>query len=154
MSAKMVAPLQGNTLATWCEELTHWKRPWCWEALGAGGEGDDRGWDGWMASLTQMDVSLDELWELVMDREAWRAVIHGVAKGRTRLSDWTELNWSFDEASIIYGFEGREKRVFQVPQTISCSSIPKNHVSIFPFDWTAKENGNLWKLELDKKQSW
>ena len=36
-----------------CEELTHWKRLWCWEGLGAGGEGDDRGWDGWMASLTQ-----------------------------------------------------------------------------------------------------
>ena len=42
-----------NTLATWCEEPTHWKRPWCWERLKAGGEGDDRGWDGWMASLTQ-----------------------------------------------------------------------------------------------------
>ena len=41
-----------STLATSCEELTHWKRPWCWERLGAGGEGDDRGWDGWMASLT------------------------------------------------------------------------------------------------------
>ena len=42
-----------NTLATSCEELTRWKRPWCWEGLGAGGEGDDRGWDGWMASPTQ-----------------------------------------------------------------------------------------------------
>ena len=42
-----------NTLATSCEGLTHWKRPWCWEGLGAGGEGDDRGWDGWMASLTR-----------------------------------------------------------------------------------------------------
>ena len=42
-----------NTLATWCEELTHWERPWCWERLRAGGEGDDRGWDGWMASPTQ-----------------------------------------------------------------------------------------------------
>ena len=41
-----------NTLATWCEELTHWKTPWCWERVKAGGEGDDRGWDGWMASLT------------------------------------------------------------------------------------------------------
>ena len=40
-----------NTLATWCEELTHWKRPWCWERLKAEGEGDDRGWGGWMASL-------------------------------------------------------------------------------------------------------
>ena len=41
------------TLATWSEELTHWKRPSCWERLKAGGEGDDRGWDGWMASLTE-----------------------------------------------------------------------------------------------------
>ena len=41
------------TLATWCEELIHWKRPWCWERLRAGGEGDDRGWDGWTASPTQ-----------------------------------------------------------------------------------------------------
>ena len=42
-----------NPLATWCEELTHLKRPWCWEELKAGGEGDDRGWDGWIASPTQ-----------------------------------------------------------------------------------------------------
>ena len=41
-----------NTLATWCEELTPLKRPWCWERLKMGGEGDDRGWDGWMASPT------------------------------------------------------------------------------------------------------
>ena len=39
-----------NTLATSCRELTYWKRPWGWEGLGAGGEGDNRGWDGWMAS--------------------------------------------------------------------------------------------------------
>ena len=41
-----------NTLVTWCEKLTHWKRPWCWERLNVGGEGDHRGWDGWMASPT------------------------------------------------------------------------------------------------------
>ena len=41
-----------NTLVTWWEELTHWKRPWCWERLKAG-EGDERGWDGWMASRTK-----------------------------------------------------------------------------------------------------
>ena len=39
--------------STWCKDLTHWKRPWCWERLKDGGEGDDRGWDGWMASLTR-----------------------------------------------------------------------------------------------------
>ena len=42
-----------STLATSCKELTHWKRPWSWEGLGAGGEGDDRGWDGWMALPTR-----------------------------------------------------------------------------------------------------
>ena len=41
-----------NTLATWCKELTHWKKPWCQQRLKVGGEGDNRGWDGWMASLT------------------------------------------------------------------------------------------------------
>ena len=45
--------VETNTLATWCEELTHLKRPWCWERLRAGGEGHGRGWDGWMASPTQ-----------------------------------------------------------------------------------------------------
>ena len=42
-----------TTLTTWCEELTHWKRPWCWERLRPGGEGGDRGWGVWMGSLTQ-----------------------------------------------------------------------------------------------------
>ena len=69
----------------------HWKRLWCWERLKAGGKGDDKGWDGWMASQTQC-VSVSKLRELVMDREAWRATVHGVTKSRTQLSDWTELN--------------------------------------------------------------
>ena len=50
---RMMLKLKSSTLATSCEELTHWKRLWCWEGLGAGGEEDDRGWDGWMASLTR-----------------------------------------------------------------------------------------------------
>ena len=52
--AKAETPLKKDfTLATWCEELTHWKRTWCWERLKARGEGDDRGWKCWMASLTR-----------------------------------------------------------------------------------------------------
>ena len=53
-------------LATWCEEPTHWKRLWSWEVLKAGGEGDDRGWDDWMASLTQWT------WIWASSRRWWR----------------------------------------------------------------------------------
>ena len=79
-----------STLGTLWEELTHWKRFWWWEGLGAGDEGDDRRWDGWMASLTRWRwvwVNSGSWWWT----EAWCAAIHGVTKSRTQLSDWTEL---------------------------------------------------------------
>ena len=80
-----------NTLATWCEELTPWKRPWCWERLKAGGEGNDRGWDDWMASPTQWT----RVW--VNSRSWWWTGRPGVLQsmGSQRVGhDWaTELNW-------------------------------------------------------------
>ena len=50
----LMLKLNSNTLATWCKGVIHLKRSWCWEGLGAGGEGDDRGWDGWMVSPTPL----------------------------------------------------------------------------------------------------
>ena len=80
-----------STLATSCEELTHWQRLWCWEGLGAGGEGDDRGWDGWMASLTQWT------WVWVNSGSWWWTGRPGVLRfmGSQRVAhDWaTEQNW-------------------------------------------------------------
>ena len=93
--------LKVNTLAIWCEELTHLKRPWCWERLKAGGEGDDRGWDGWMASLTQCT------WVWVNSRSWWWTGRPGVlwSMGSQRVGrDWgTELNiWNVYIYIYIY----------------------------------------------------
>ena len=81
-----------NTLATWCEELTHWKRPWCWESLKVGGEGDNRGWDCWMASQTQWT------WVWVNSGNWWWTrrpdMLQSIGSQRDR-HDWaTELNWT------------------------------------------------------------
>ena len=79
-----------NTLATWCEELTHLKRPWCWERLKARGEWDDRGWDDWMLSPTQLT------WVRVNSGGWWRtgkpAVVQSV---ESALHNWvTAVNWT------------------------------------------------------------
>ena len=80
-----------NTLATCYEELTHWKRPWCWERLKVREEGDNRGWDGWMASLTLWT------WVWVSSGSWWRTgkpgVLQSMGSQRVRRNWVTDLNW-------------------------------------------------------------
>ena len=94
----MMLSWNSSTLATSCEELTHWERLWCSEGLGAGGEGDDRGWDGWMASPTLWT------WVWVNSGSWWWTGRPGVLQfmGSWRVGhDWvTELNWT--EKSTIF----------------------------------------------------
>ena len=88
-----------STLATSCQELTHWKRPWCWEGLGAGGEGGDREWDDWMVSPT--------LWTRVWvnSRSWWWTGRPGVLRfmGFQRVGpDWvTEMNWTEEYCNSV-----------------------------------------------------
>ena len=81
-----------KTLATWCDELTHLKRSWCWEGLRVGGEGDDRGWDGWMALPTQW------IWVWVSFGSWWWTGRPGVLQSMElqRFGHYwaTELNWT------------------------------------------------------------
>ena len=109
------------TLPTWCEELTHWKRPWCWERLKAEGEREDRGWDDWMRWLDSVDISLSKM---VLDREAWHAAVHGVAKSQIQLSNWRTNCLILKWASLSkHNFLGWEKGNPRAPWMMRGSQI-------------------------------
>ena len=101
-----------STLATSCEELTHWKRLWFWEGLGAGGEGDDRGWDGWMASLTRWRECE---WTLGVG-DGQGGLVCCNSWGRKESDTTEQLNWT--ELSSVKG-----KNVQERPHDIIFKSI-------------------------------
>ena len=111
-----------NTLATWCVELTHLKRPWWWERLRAGGEGDDRGWDGWMVSLTQWR------WVCVNSRSWWWTGRPGMLQfmGSHERHDWvTELNWT----ELLQFF----KKIYQLSSSHGYNEADLNDVILHQF---------------------
>ena len=79
-----------NTWAIWCTEITHWKRPWCWERLKVGGKGDDRRWDGWIASLTWWT------WVWASSGSWWwigrPGMLQSMGSQRVDMTEW--LNWT------------------------------------------------------------
>ena len=94
-----------NTLATWCKQLTHWKRFWCWERLKAGVEGDNRGWDGWMASPTKWT------WVWANSRRWWRTGKPGMYKVKDVPSHHSFLTSSYWKSWII---RQQEKSIFVI----------------------------------------
>ena len=87
----LMLKLKLQYFATWWRELTHWKRPWCWERLKAGGEGDDRGWDGWMASPTRWT------WVCTSSRSWWWTGRPGMLQPM-ELQSWTP--WGHKESDV------------------------------------------------------
>ena len=89
-SEGLMLKLKLHILATWSEELTHLKSTWCWERLKAGGEGDDRGWDGWMASLTQCT------WVWASSGRWWRmtrpGTLQSIGVTESDITEWLNNN--------------------------------------------------------------
>ena len=101
-----------NNLSTWCEQLTHWKRPWCWEGLKVGEKRGDRGWHGWMTSLTQWT------WVWTNFGKWWRTGKPGMLQSMGSQT-WTQLsNWT---TKVYHSFPSKEQASFNF--TVSPSTV-------------------------------
>ena len=124
-----------SSLATSCKELTHWKRPWCWERLKAGGEGDYRGWDGWMASLTWWT------WVWVNSGSWWWTGRPGDSWGRKE-SDTTErLIWSDMKGNMIISLLIIIFLFFWLPLILSFGSITSRNLENY------RKSGSVFLFE-------
>ena len=118
------------------QELTHWKRLWCWEGLGTGGKGDDRGWDGWMESPTRWT------WVWVNSRSWWWTGRPGVLRfmGSQRVGrDWaTELNWLqkhgglfLNTGNVLQSTTDASKRIYWIEKLLWCWLWSVSHLSTY-----------------------
>ena len=120
-----------RTLATWCEESTHWKKTLM---LGKIEGRRRRGWQSLrrLDSITDwIDMILRKLWEIVEDRRAWCATVHGVSKSQTQLIDWTPTTWFTQRVSLsssfqlcLFSMESQQIRGKGWMRTSICSQVP------------------------------
>ena len=108
----LMLKLKLQNLATWCKELSHWKIPWYWEKLKAREEGDDGGWDGWVASPTEWIWVWESSRHLWWTRKAGVLQSMGSQESQTRLSDWSELNSHKKESIWVSSNEVDEPRTY------------------------------------------
>ena len=122
-----------NTLTTWCKELTYWKRPWYWERLKVGGEADNRGWDGWMESLTRWT------WDWASSGSWWwtgkPGVLQSTGSQRVRHYWATELNWTTLSSAMPSSFclsLSQHQSLFSLHQVAKVLELQLQHQS---FQW-------------------
>ena len=138
-----------NTLAIWCKELTHLKRSWCWSRLKVGGKGYNKGWDGWMASLTQWT------WVWVNSGSWWWTRNSGLLQSMGSQTDMTEwLNWMEGQVCCIFlwnklfltysSHKPWSKDVFQKKSDI----LPSKGSGFCLRKWTVREEVSTWEVVI------
>ena len=135
-------------LATQCKELTHWKRPWCWERLKAGREGDDRGWDVWMASLTWVWASSGSWWwtgkpGMLQSRGSQR-VGH---KWATELRIWYPHYKQYTRwlrQCVLWGNQRQRWRNQSAPSEWGPSQTAEAKISLYLFIWLPSTHGKWY----------